>query len=271
MASTRVNDSSDGVPVVPGWFQDGFHRFLKPYLGRHFHAVAVDRDSRSGASVCNGEPLVVFGNHPSWWDPLVAHYLNRTLFPERQFFAPIDASALAQYKVFGKLGFYGVELNHASGAAAFLKTSKRILDTPNTAIWMTPEGRFCDARDDTAPLMPGLAHLCSKRSGGWALPLALEYVFWDERLPVCMARLGEPIRIGDHVGIDKAAWNELLTAALRENQSRLSQSSIIRSSEPFDNVLSGRRGAGGTYDFFRRIKSWATGKRFRAQHGNQFE
>ena len=185
------------VPHVPAWFQSGFHGFLRPFLKRHFHAIAIERRSRCESSMGDTAPLIVYGNHPSWWDPLIAHFLNRTLFPGRQFHAPIDAEALEQYRVFGKLGFYGVRLNTTSGAAAFLKQSMAILGSGGTAIWITPEGRFSDARDHSAELMPGLAHLCTRMSMGWALPLALEYVFWDERLPVCLAKIRlAPGRLG---------------------------------------------------------------------------
>jgi 1-acyl-sn-glycerol-3-phosphate acyltransferase len=244
------------VPHVPGWFQNGFHGFLRPFLSRHFHAIAIHRDSRCGAETPADVPLLVYGNHPSWWDPLVAHFLNRSLFPDRQFYAPIDAEALEQYRVFGKLGFYGVRLNTTRGAADFLKQSLAILRKPGTAIWLTPEGRFSDIRDHSAELMPGLSHLCSRMDSGCVLPLALEYVFWNERLPVCLARFGQPL------------W---IDGRLRQTQMELSQCAIQRSSDSFDNLLRGTSGAGGFYDFFRRLKSWSRLKRFRPQHGNQFE
>ena len=72
------------APAVPSWFQNGFHRFLRPYLKRHFHAIAIVRQSRFESAVATGLPLIVYANHPSWWDPLIAHFLNRTLFPSRQ-------------------------------------------------------------------------------------------------------------------------------------------------------------------------------------------
>ncbi|MGB7326775.1 MAG: lysophospholipid acyltransferase family protein [Rubripirellula sp.] len=266
-----MKENCETVPPVATWFQDGFHRFLKPYLRRHFHAIAVDRESCSGATLCSDGPLVVYGNHPSWWDPMVAHFLNRTLFAGRQFRAPIAAEALARYKVLGKLGFYGVQMDSKSGAARFLKQSNQILDSSDSAIWVTPEGRFADARDHREELMPGLAHLCARRSNGWVLPLALEYVFWDERLPVCLARMGAPIRIADHVGDSKPQWNDQLRQRLRDNQCRLAELAIARSSEPFDNLLVGKRGAGGIYEWMRRTKSVITRNEFRSQHGSQFE
>ena len=257
------------VPPVSNWLQNGFHRFLHFYLRRHFHAIAIDRESRCDATLDPDLPLIVYGNHPSWWDPLIAHYLNLVLFPQRQFYAPIDATALEQYKVFGKLGFYGVEMHAKSGAAAFLKTSSAILHAGNSAIWMTPEGRFADVRDHNASLMPGLAHLCSRMDRGYVLPLVLEYPFWEERLPECLARMGPPMDVS--VERTKSDWSELLESQLRATQSQLSEQAIRRESQPFDNLVSGKRGTGFFYDSFRRMKSLITGSQFRASHGDKFE
>ena len=93
---------------------------------------------------------------------------------------------------FEKLGFFGVQLQTRTGAAEFLSRSRSILGDRQTALWITPEGRFADVRDHDASLQPGLAHLCSKSDHLIALPLALEYVFWEERLPVCLAAIGVP-------------------------------------------------------------------------------
>jgi len=259
------------APVVPAWFQNGFHRFLRPFLKRHFHAVAVESGCRESLEFEADEPLLIYGNHPSWWDPLIAHFLNRSLFPSRQFYAPIDAEALEQYSVFGKLGFYGVQMNTTSGAAAFLKQTTAILEGGQTAIWITPEGRFSDARDHDAELMPGLAHMCTKLSRGWAVPLALEYPFWDERLPVCLAMFGQPVQIADRASSSKREWQAMLSAELRGTQGKLAQLAVARRSDPFDDLLVGKAGAGIFYDSFRRVRSVFSGKKFRDKHGEQFQ
>jgi 1-acyl-sn-glycerol-3-phosphate acyltransferase len=259
------------VPPVAGWFQDGFHRFLKPYLRRHFHAVAAHADSRPAIAAIGTRPLIVYGNHPSWWDPLVAHFLCRNLFAPRQFFAPIDAAALQQYQVFRKLGFFGIDLATKSGAAAFLKTSLEILSTPKTSLWLTPEGRFADCRDWSAPLMPGLSHLCTRMpEDGVVVALALEYVFWNERLPLVLLRFSPPLARETYREYDKGQWNQLLTQHLRDTQAALAADVQARSAEPFETLLSGTRGAGGTYDTMRRLKSVALRRKFRAEHGEQF-
>ena len=262
--------SHDAPPPVSKWLQDGFHRFIVPMLRRHFHAIAVDREGLPSLPDSDHVPVIVYANHASWWDPLISHFINRKLIVGRQFYAPIDADALQQYKVFGKLGFYGIESQTSRGAAAFLKQTRSILSQPSTALWITPEGKFTDVRDHTSELMPGLGHLCSGRKTGLVLPLALEYVFWDERLPVCLARFGESIDVADHDGDDKQQWNDLLENRLRHAQVQLAQKSIARCSDPFDHLMAGRSGGGFVYDTFRRGRSLLSGKSFRASHGEQF-
>lgn len=255
------------------------HRYLK----RHFCFIGLHRDGYNPAITTPadrlGEPTIVYANHPAWWDPLIAHYMNDVLLSPRQFYAPIDADALKQYRVFEKLGFYGIDLQSTSGAAAFLRTSMSILNAPDTSLWITPEGRFCDPRDASAALMPGLAHLCTRISGlcdasgnsrgGRVIPLALEYLFWEERLPVCILRFGHPFRPAEHPSWDKLTWKTNLNERLRQTQRELATSAITRDPAEFESLMIGKVGAGMIYDTMRRVKSWIKREQFRAEHGER--
>jgi len=276
--------TNESPPATSQWIQKGFHAFLGRYLKRHFQCIGLQDDSFDPSSVTDSlgahVPTIVYANHPAWWDPLIAHYLNHLLFQPRQFYAPIDAEALSRYRVFEKLGFYGINMDSTSGAAAFLKTSMAILRAQQTALWITPEGRFCDARDHGASLMPGLAHLCSKLSlvsqqGSmqcrWrVIPMALEYVFWEERLPVCMVRFGQPFESASSQSWDKPQWNLQLADRLRENQRALAQSVKARNPAAFRSLMVGKVGAGFLYDAMRRVKCWVKREQFRAEHGEHF-
>ncbi|MFG0265479.1 MAG: lysophospholipid acyltransferase family protein [Rhodopirellula sp. JB055] len=279
---------SDVIAKPADWFQNGFHRFLHSYLRRNFHAIAYARETElqtqfhslaeanpDGAQASPLEdgslPLIVYSNHASWWDPLLAHAINEQLFAPRQFYAPIDAEALQQYKVFEKLGFFGVQSDSNRGAAQCLKTTATLFQREHSAFLLTPEGRYADIRYHDAELMPGLAHVCSKLDCGWVVPLAMEYVFWDERLPLVLFRFGDLVSIPSVSAWDKSRWSDELTRRLRTSQSRLAELCIQRSSEPFQSLLQGKRGASGMYDAARRLKSWMTGQSFQASHGNQFQ
>lgn len=287
MTGNPTNGESGHANVTPpptsAWIQKGFHGFLRRYLKRHFCLIGLDRSGYHPAVAApddhSGEPVIVYANHPAWWDPLIAHYLNDVLFSPRQFYAPIDGEALKQYRVFEKLGFYGIDLRSTSGAADFLRTSMSILKADDTSLWITPEGRFCDPRDASAALMPGLAHLCTKLTtlqdsdgngrGGRVIPLALEYLFWEERLPVCIVRFGQPFRPAEHTLWDKPTWNAKLNERLRQTQQELASAAILRDPAAFESLMIGKVGAGMFYDTMRRLKSWMKGEKFRAEHGER--
>ncbi|MEM6978405.1 MAG: lysophospholipid acyltransferase family protein [Planctomycetota bacterium] len=215
-------------------------------------------------------PLLVYSNHPSWWEPLTAHYVNRKLFAPKQFYAPIDADALQKYKVFERLGFFGVHADSAKGGTEFLRTTKTIFQRDHSALWVTPEGRFADVRDHEAELMPGLAHLCAHRKSAWVVPAAMEYVFWEERLPEMLVHFGEIVSLTEFPDRDKSDWAIDLNQRLRDAQAKLASLAIARRSEPFENLLRGKQGASGIYDWSRRVKSVFSGRKFEAAHGNHF-
>lgn len=240
-------------------------------MAKRFHALRIARRGLQPQAVEG--PLVVLLNHPSWWDPLVSMVLL-DLFPGRRHTAPIDATALRGYRFFERLGFFAVDPGTIRGAAAFLRTSLGILAEPATALWITGQGRFVDPRDRPVKLEAGVAHL-SRRLGsppdggpvkGAIVPLALEYPFWEEKLPEALAFFGEPIAIAGGPAT-VAGWLALLEERLERAQDALAIPARARDAEAFDVVLAGRAGVGGVYDLWRRWKARLRGERFRAGHG----
>ena len=178
---------SEGLFWAFGWY-------LRWYFYRRFHAVRL---SRTGTPRVNtGRPLIIYSNHPSWWDPALYILLCAKLFPGQPGFGPMDAKALGKYGVFERMGVFGVDLDHGRGAARFLSTSLRILERPGAILWITAEGEFTDARRRPVRLRPGLAHLARRVPGAVILPLAIEYPFWNESRPEALARFGDPIETG---------------------------------------------------------------------------
>lgn len=244
-----------------------FQRYLRHYLPKHFHSLAVS--FAVPLAIPRELPLIVYANHASWWDPLVALLLSERLFPDRTLYAPIDATAVERYKFFERMGFFGVEQHTLRGAAQFLRQSRAILQQPGASIWLTPEGHFADPRDEAARFEPGLAHLAAERNSGLLLPIALEYPFWEERLPEALVRFGQPLDVAQHRFTSKAHWDQLLRERLRETQRQLAALSIARDESAFQIILRGRAGTSGIYDWLRRGGAWLRGQRFQAQHGEK--
>jgi 1-acyl-sn-glycerol-3-phosphate acyltransferase len=244
-----------------------FAVYTRHYLRRHFHGVRILRESVSRVS--GREPLLIYSNHASWWDPLVALVVQRALFPGRTMYGPIEAAALKRYAFLGRLGLFGVESDSPGGVRRFLRTAASILATEGSILWVTPQGRFADARERPPQFRAGLGHLVAGCPEVTMLPVAVEYTFWGERLPEVLIAFGETLRFGG--GQDRVMapedLNRLSEEHLTRAQDRLARASVARESGAFEAILEGRAGVGGLYDGWRWCRSWARGETFNPAHG----
>lgn len=258
---------ADELPDLPGrkdWAYRMFRWYAVRYVRKHFHGVRL---SRAGFSPPETDlPLVVVMNHPSWWDPMAGLVLTHRL-GEKTHYAPIESAALRQYKFFARLGFFGVDPGTTRGAREFLRTAEQLMKRPGAMLWVTAQGSFRDVRERPIALRPGVGFLAQRLGRGYVLPLALEYVFWEERTPEILMRWGEPLDMATN-GTGRE-WTERIEAALTTTQDELATEAIRRDPALFENLLEGRVGIGGVYDIWRRFKAWLRGERFQASHGNE--
>lgn len=186
---------------------------------------------------------------------MVSILLAQMLLPERKHYAPMDAASLRRYPILRKLGIFPVEMASARGAAQFLRTSKAILASGGV-VWITPQGRFADPRETPLAFRPGLGALAARTAAVTLLPLAIEYSFWDERLPEALLRFGAPVRI--EPGVDTATATHQLEDALAHAMQSLKVASVQRDANAFRVLLSGGRGTGGFYGLGRRVRALIT-------------
>lgn len=266
-ASMEPREGADSAPEISPALLGAFSRYTERYLAHHFHAVRLSR-AQAPPRVPPERPLIVYLNHASWWDPLVCLELALRLYRERRHYGAIDAGALERYRLFGRLGFFGIEAGTPRGARQFLEVSLAILRRPGATLWVTPGGRFSDPRERPVVLRSGLGHLARRLKSGIVLPLALEYPFWEERCPEVLARFGEPVDI-EEVGMRAADWTTLLAERLAEAQDALAAEALARDRAGFETLLGGRAGVGGVYDLWRRLLARFKGERFRQEHGDE--
>ncbi len=252
------------VPPISAWTLRFFRMVVRGYFRRHFRAVMAQHGERLAQAT---GPLIVFANHSSWWDPMVCFLLANVLLPQRRHYAPMDAAALVRYPILRRLGMFPVETNSARGAAMFLRTSQAILESGGV-LWMTPQGRFADVREPLA-FKAGMGALAHRMPGVTLLPLAIEYTFWDERLPEALLRFGGLLRLEASATADQAT--QQLEAALAEAMQRLRTASIARDSSAFHVLLTGGRGTGGVYALVRRLRAIFTGRHDPMDHTERHE
>jgi 1-acyl-sn-glycerol-3-phosphate acyltransferase len=240
-------------------------RYARRYMRRSFHAVRLLRTGQPPQ--LPDRPLVVYCNHPSWWDPLLCLFLAQHCFPARTHYGPMEAEALARYRFFTRLGFFGLATGTRQGAATLLRVGQALARRPQTALWMTPQGQFTDPRQRPVRFQPGLGHLARRLSAVAFVPLALEYPFWEERFPEALACFGDAVLV-DRLPPRRATdWTALLARQLETTQDRLAEAARQQAREPFETLLRGRVGVGGVYDLWRRLRAWQHGDAFQPGHG----
>jgi 1-acyl-sn-glycerol-3-phosphate acyltransferase len=249
------------TPHISPFILTFFRRIVRGYFRRHFRAVRVSNPHFFTQQTTG--PVIVYANHSSWWDPMVSVLLAHRLLPLRRHYAPMDAAALEKYGILKRIGIFGVDLHSIRGAARFLRTSLDLLGKGGV-LWITPQGRFADPRERPLAFKPGLAALAARCPNGCTLvPLAIEYPFWNERLPETLLHFGEPVQIA---GQSTEEADHLLQTALLEAMQTLEQKSIARNPAAFELLQTGSVGTGGFFQLGQRLKAFITRRKYQPAH-----
>jgi 1-acyl-sn-glycerol-3-phosphate acyltransferase len=237
-----------------------FRWYLHWFFWRRFAGVRLSRGFIPPDPA--GRPVVIYTNHPSWWDPAMAMLVSPKLFPERLGFGPMDDEALRQYGMFRRFGVFGVARG-ARGAVQFLRNATRILAEPRAIMWITAEGGFTDPRRRPLQLRGGIAHLARLVPDAVFMPAALDYVFWNESRPEAMLRFGPPVNVS-HLSVAEAAT--VLTGALTDVLDALAEDAATRDATRFLTLLHGAGGVSAIYDAWRRARALRQGRGFDPRH-----
>jgi 1-acyl-sn-glycerol-3-phosphate acyltransferase len=270
MNRTEVNPGkASGDLRVPSQRAIGmFSIYLRWYLARHFHSMRVANARRIPP---RAQPLILFANHASWWDPLAGMLLARTLLPRREHYAPMDEKALSHYGVFRPMGFFPVDNASPRGAAQLLRAGYQALNRPGAALWITPESQFQDVRQRPIVFRPGLGALMSRMGRLTCVPIAIEYAYWEERLPEILVNVGEPLEIADGGMEDARTWTNLLSYAMAATLDELAMLSMERDPDAFEIILNGSGGIGGVYGIWKRITCAITGRPYQQKQHSLHE
>lgn len=232
-------------------------------LRKSFRAVRILHPER--LSAVGAGPVVVYLNHPSWWDPIVCAEVSRRLLPGRKHRAPISAESLKQYRFFRHIGMFPVQQDSPRGAVEFLRVASAVLKGGGV-LWITAQGHFTDARVRPLELKSGLGALLQRGESVTVVPLALEYTFWNQRLPEVLLAAGQPFLVSHGGERSAAQWTAVLQDRLEAAQEELRSASMPRDEAPFTTLLQGRRGTAGPYAAMQWLRARLRGEAYHPDH-----
>jgi 1-acyl-sn-glycerol-3-phosphate acyltransferase len=241
--------------------------YAKRYCKQKLHTVKLSNSSSE--VIADGRPLIFLMNHSSWWDVMIAGVLAN-YYPTYQHFAPIDQAMLKQYPFFERLGLFGMEQT-PRGAAKFMRSIQAIFNRDHRLLWLMGQGEFVDPRIRPIQLRSGVGYIATKINHGFIVPVALEYMFWTESTPEALIRIGEPIDLSLDQGRNRDEWTAHLSEKLTDCADELAKESMTRDPTHFKNLIDGKTGVGGVYDWMRRFRAWTKGQRFDPSHVSGME
>lgn len=161
---------------------------------RNFHTVAA-RGLEHLRTLPADRPVLIFCNHCNWWDGLIAYLLTRQM-PGKAVYCMMEEKQLQYYRFFTWLGAFSVDLTSPLRSAASLRYTHRLLQRPETAVWLFPQGRLC-LPAEPVEVRPALEFLARNAPHALLVPVAMRYEFFRESRPNVLVEIGAPSHVVD--------------------------------------------------------------------------
>jgi 1-acyl-sn-glycerol-3-phosphate acyltransferase len=135
-------------------------------------------------------PLILYANHSSWWDPLVAFWICQNA--KCDVYAMMQEKNLQKLPFFRKIGAFSVVRESPREAVKSIRYAVNLLrENPKRTILIFPQGEILP--NDVRPLKfyNGLARIIEQTGKCLVVPLAMRYEFLDDFKPEAFARVSE--------------------------------------------------------------------------------
>ena len=160
------------------------HLLFRPYLDHllrsSFHEVTLlGEPPRADANL----PVVLVGNHATWWDGFFPYLLNERLL-HRRFHILMLEEQLARFPFFRRLGAFGISPGLPRSVLGTLRYAASLLERPGTLLVFFPQGELLPFRTRPLGFRRGLDRLLQLHGGPVTiLPFVLRCELQGERRP----------------------------------------------------------------------------------------
>jgi chlorobactene lauroyltransferase len=195
-------------------FERIFAIYNSNLLKRKFHTLQV-----SGLEILRERktdiPLIIYANHSSWWDGLVAFQISCVL--EMDSFIMMEEKHLEKLFLFRRLGAFSVVREKPFEAIKSINYAVNLLkENRARTLWIFPQGEIL--HNDARPFYfyKGISKIIKKLEKCLVVPLALRYEFSGNFKPEIFAKAGEAIFFDKGVKTDTGLFENRLALLLDE-------------------------------------------------------
>lgn len=181
-------------------------------------------------------PLLIYCNHSSWWDGLVAFQISYET--GLQSFIMMEEKQLRKLFLFRLLGAFSVVRENPRAALKSLNYAANILRSdPNNTLWIFPQGEIMP--NDLRPLKfyNGLAKIVKKVGNCMLVSLSMRYEFLGEFKPRIFVKIREPEFFSECEYLDTKKLTEKFSAQMTENLDSLKSDVIAQSFSGYKKIF----------------------------------
>lgn len=222
-----------------GWFEKLFAVYNRNLIARRFEGLRVaglEYVRRRGGG---GVPLVLYANHSSWWDGLIAFQLGRECGLEQ--YAMMEERQLREYPFHRRLGAFGVVRENARDGVRGIEYAGGLLRETSRALWIFPQGETLP--NDARPLVfyHGAARIIERVGTVDTAPVAIRYEFLGDYRPEALVRIGEPVRVTPDEDFNSKRLTETFAERLTHTLDALRADIIAGVGDGYDEIVAPRR------------------------------
>ncbi len=220
------------------WFERLFAVYNRNLIARRFEGLRVaGLDSLRDRP--RDVPLILYANHSSWWDGLVAYQIGRVSALDQ--YAMMEERHLREYPFHRRLGAFSVVRENARAALPSIEYAGELLRGTSRVLWIFPQG--VTLPNDVRPLRlyTGAAHIIKQTGTAYVAPVAMRYEFLDEFHPDILVRVGEVERIEAGANFNAKRMTNVLTVNLTSTLDRVRTDIIRRDLADYEEIVASRR------------------------------
>ena len=131
-----IKQKFDMIKARHNLFFVKFFRFYSKFMIKHHFRQVILKGTYKERNL----PLLLIGNHFSWWDGFIANYLNNLIF-HRRFHIMMLEEQLERRMFLNQAGAFSIKKNNRDIIAS-LNYSKTILTDPGNILVLYPQGEI---------------------------------------------------------------------------------------------------------------------------------
>jgi len=217
------------------WFEKIFAAYNSNLIRRRFNSLRVSGLNFLHASDKN-LPLLLYANHSSWWDGLLAFQISRKV--KLDSFLMMEEKQLRKLKLFRKIGAFSVVREKPREAIKSIVYAADILrEKSNRAVWIFPQGEILP--NDIRPLgfYNGFTKIIEKVGICNVIPVAMRFEFLGDFKPDIFVKIGEPDIFNKDGNFISKKTTVLLENKLTENLNILKSQIVTNNLDDFQKIF----------------------------------